>query len=154
MMTTNSSSRASLLETVSIQLDLLVWLITRRLSRQLHAFNLTLPQFAALAALSAYGESCQMGRLAHLTGQSPATLTGIVDRLLKGGWVQRIYTPTDRRRVLVQVTPAGTNLVEQIRAKFLESINENFALLTDETLFSVEQLLTSILSTHSEEYNR
>jgi DNA-binding MarR family transcriptional regulator len=40
--------------------------------------------------------------LAKLTGQHPATLTGILDRLERGGWIARDRDPGDRRGVVVR----------------------------------------------------
>jgi DNA-binding MarR family transcriptional regulator len=41
--------------------------------------------------------------LARRAGLHPATMTGILDRLERGGWVARDRDPTDRRAVLVRV---------------------------------------------------
>jgi DNA-binding MarR family transcriptional regulator len=41
--------------------------------------------------------------LARLAGLHPATMTGILDRLEKGGWVGRERDPDDRRAVVVRV---------------------------------------------------
>src|SRR5438552_13326832 len=43
--------------------------------------------------------------LARRAGLHPATLTGILDRLERGGWVARDRDPTDRRAVLVRALP-------------------------------------------------
>ena len=40
--------------------------------------------------------------LARLAGLHPATITGILDRLERGGWVTRERDPADRRAVLVR----------------------------------------------------
>lgn len=40
------------------------------------------------------------GALAREAGLHPATMTGILDRLEKGGWVARERDPSDRRAVL------------------------------------------------------
>jgi DNA-binding MarR family transcriptional regulator len=40
--------------------------------------------------------------LARLTGQHPATLTGILDRLESGGWIARDRDPGDRRGVVIR----------------------------------------------------
>ena len=40
--------------------------------------------------------------LARRTGLHPATLTGILDRLEKGGWISRERDPEDRRAVLLR----------------------------------------------------
>jgi DNA-binding MarR family transcriptional regulator len=40
--------------------------------------------------------------LARRAGLHPATITGILDRLERGGWVARERDPSDRRAVLIQ----------------------------------------------------
>src|SRR5438132_12314227 len=41
--------------------------------------------------------------LARRAGLHPATMTGILDRLVSGGWIARDRDPTDRRAVLIRV---------------------------------------------------
>ena len=42
--------------------------------------------------------------LAREAGVHPATMTGILDRLERGGWIARERDPADRRAVLVRVS--------------------------------------------------
>lgn len=44
--------------------------------------------------------------LARLTGQHPATLTGVLDRLERDGWIARERDPDDRRGVVVRAERA------------------------------------------------
>jgi DNA-binding MarR family transcriptional regulator len=43
------------------------------------------------------------GALAKLAGLHPATMTGVLDRLEKGGWVTRDRDPADRRATVISV---------------------------------------------------
>jgi DNA-binding MarR family transcriptional regulator len=43
--------------------------------------------------------------LARQAGLHPATLTGILDRLEKAGWITRDRAPADRRSVTIRVLP-------------------------------------------------
>jgi DNA-binding MarR family transcriptional regulator len=43
------------------------------------------------------------GALARRTGLHPATMTGIIDRLERGGWITRERDPNDRRAITVQL---------------------------------------------------
>jgi DNA-binding MarR family transcriptional regulator len=45
--------------------------------------------------------------LAKLAGLHPATLTGVLDRLERDGWIERSRDPSDRRGVVVQVARGG-----------------------------------------------
>lgn len=42
------------------------------------------------------------GRLAELTGLTTGAITTSIDRLEKGGFVERVRDPTDRRRVVIR----------------------------------------------------
>jgi DNA-binding MarR family transcriptional regulator len=53
------------------------------------------------------------GRLAEVTGLTTGGVTGILDRLERGGFVRRESDPDDRRRVIVRVSPAqGRRLID------------------------------------------
>ena len=44
-----------------------------------------------------------------------ATVTGVVDSLERRGFVQRSANPADRRSLLVEITPAGLTVVQELR---------------------------------------
>lgn len=48
------------------------------------------------------------GRLAELTGLTTGTVTGVLDRLERKGYVKRIKDPQDKRRVIIQVNEEKT----------------------------------------------
>jgi hypothetical protein len=75
-------------------------------------------------------------------------MTGIVDRLVKMGWVQRTRSETDRRVVLVQATPAGNKLIEQIHQNVMHDDQKGFAELDEEELRSLENVLKYMLRMH------
>jgi DNA-binding MarR family transcriptional regulator len=47
------------------------------------------------------------GELARRVGITSGAVTGVLDRLERGGWVRRVADPTDRRRVIVELCPPG-----------------------------------------------
>jgi DNA-binding MarR family transcriptional regulator len=55
-----------------------------------------------LDLISRNGPLCPSG-LAKLAGMHPATLTGVLDRLERGGWIARERDRQDRRAVVVDV---------------------------------------------------
>jgi DNA-binding MarR family transcriptional regulator len=54
---------------------------------------------------------------------TPAT-TGLVDRLTQAGLVERFTTPTDRRQVLVKITPKGASLVGELKLDISKAVHE------------------------------
>jgi DNA-binding MarR family transcriptional regulator len=87
--------------------------------------QLTPTQFAALAKINDEGIVSQ-NKLGRLTAMDPATMQGVIARLLDRGFIARAPDPKDRRRALLRLTPEG-------RAAFAEAA-PNGKLITKETL--------------------
>ncbi len=87
--------------------------------------SLTPTQWAALAKLREVGD-CSQNHLGRLTAMDAATIKGVVDRLTARGFIAVRPDPHDGRRILVALTPTGSDLYE--RAAPIA------ALITDETL--------------------
>jgi DNA-binding MarR family transcriptional regulator len=62
--------------------------------------------------------------LARRTGLHPATLTGILDRLERGGWLARDRDPADRRSVLLQARRERSREILALYAGMNSSILE------------------------------
>lgn len=75
--------------------------------------NLTMRQLKVIMLLSVNGSASGQD-LAHDLGVGLGTVTGIVDRLVAHGLVSRHEDPHDRRVRRVELTPAGTGLIEDI----------------------------------------
>jgi DNA-binding MarR family transcriptional regulator len=92
-------------------------LATERWSRLVYeSYRLTA---AGAAVLLALGEE---GRLTHkeLAARClirPATLTGVVDTLVRSGHVERLGDPLDRRTVWVQPTRKGASVGAKVRRR-------------------------------------
>ena len=72
--------------------------------------GVTQTQFLMLAAIRAYTR-CTMGTLARNLHVSMPTASGIVERLVRAGYVRRAPAAEDRRQVIVELTPNGGRLV-------------------------------------------
>lgn len=83
---------------------------------ELMSDGLTPTQFAALSKLADAGEVSQ-NQLGRLTAMDAATIKGVVDRLVKRGFVETRSDPSDRRRRVVALTDAGAQGVEQARVQ-------------------------------------
>jgi MarR family transcriptional regulator, organic hydroperoxide resistance regulator len=84
----------------------------REMNAALADLGLTAPQAEALAVLAQAGPLSlnQLGGLLIAEGGHPSRM---VDRLVSAGWVARHEAAEDRRRVTLQLTPAGARLHEQ-----------------------------------------
>ncbi|MDM8519269.1 MarR family transcriptional regulator [Anaerolineales bacterium HSG6] len=130
----------------------LMWTAQRQFSIRLQPFGLTKPQFMALSALAAHNQPCTMGDLREVTFQDGPTMTGIINRLIKMGYVERTRSQVDRRVVLVQVADAGIEVVKQIEQEALHDDLCGYAALNDDELTNMEQLLTYTLRMYLRRY--
>ena len=77
----------------------------------LSEFKITSPQMICLYMLRTRDEMTQ-SELAKEVDLGPSTITGIVDRLEAKGYVVRTRSAADRRRIMLQLTDSGRELVE------------------------------------------
>lgn len=98
------------------------YLDSQKMSRQ---YGLTGPQSLVLRLLIKNGalSSAELSRQMYVT---PSNITGIIDRLIKKGLVERIRKPGDRRVALITLTDAGQKLgktiPDPIEKKFINQL--------------------------------
>jgi len=68
------------------------------------------------------------GELARFTGLTTGAVTGIIDRLVKGGYAERVSDPGDRRRVLVARKP--NSRLDKILPAIFGPLGEDMAAVT------------------------
>ena len=93
------------------------------------ALNLTPTQFTALAKIADHGEVSQ-NRLGRMTAMDPATMKGVIDRLLERGLITRRPDPDDRRRAILELTEAGLSLLQEAVPQGLLTTTETLDPLT------------------------
>lgn len=130
----------------------LMMISKRRFAQLLQNYNLTPPQFITLAALAAHQKPCTMSDVAGATFHDAATMTGIINRLVKIKLVQRTRSEADRRVVLVQIAHDGSKLVEKINDRALAESFGGYTTLTEEELDALEQLLRYLIRMHIGRY--
>lgn len=91
------------------------------LSKELNKGSVSYAQFFLLGYL-ANENFLTMTDISKKMGHSTAAATGLVDRLEKLGYVQRLHASEDRRKVMVQITKKGVDLVERIREDIVSSL--------------------------------
>jgi DNA-binding MarR family transcriptional regulator len=78
--------------------------IRRRLREQ---FDTTLPRFDLLAQLERAPDGMTLGEVSKRMMVSNGNITGLVERLMESGHLERRPLATDRRVQLISLTPAG-----------------------------------------------
>ncbi len=96
------------------------------LSGELNRGNLSFPQFFLLTYLSSE-DYLTMSAIAKKMGHSTAAATGLVDRLEKLGFVERVHAAEDRRKIMVRITNSGCTIVSTMRQHIASELAELMA---------------------------
>jgi DNA-binding MarR family transcriptional regulator len=115
-------------------------------SRKLFAqTGLSGPQLICLRQLSSFG-TMQTSHLAEAVNLSSATVCGILDRLEERGLVIRERQSDDRRRVLVSLSGAGRDTVENAPPALHDSFLFKLRVLPAEQQQRINNTLTNIVT--------
>jgi DNA-binding MarR family transcriptional regulator len=114
------------LRDVSLQLSLLNHQVSGRL--ELRGSDL-----ACLDLINGHGPVSPT-ELARLAGLHPATMTGILDRLERGGWITRDRDPADRRGVVIRAERGRAGDVLHLYAGMNSAMDEICAEYTEQDL--------------------
>lgn len=89
-------------------------IVLARLDEVLKPHDLRFPRYEALMLLFySRGGSLPLGKMGVRLQVHPTSVTSLIDRLQKTGYVTRDAHPTDRRTTLATITPAGRRVAEQ-----------------------------------------
>jgi MarR family transcriptional regulator for hemolysin len=87
--------------------------IQRAMNDELAAHGITSRQWETLAWVSLTGELSQSELAERMSIEAP-TLVGVLDRMERDGWIQRVPAETDRRKKLIRPTPRVQPLWEKM----------------------------------------
>jgi DNA-binding MarR family transcriptional regulator len=106
--------------------------------------ELTMAQFKTLFAVSRRGPFT-MNALAEVLGVTQSTASHLVDRLELVALVERVADADDRRRTLVQLAPAGAELLETLQQGQREYLHALLGRLEIADLAALVRGLSAIL---------
>ena len=86
-----------------------------------------------------------MSEIAHALETSQANVTGLVDRLERQGFVERVRSESDRRVVHVSITAKGRAVIAELRTKYLQRVDATLSRLTTEERQQLLALITKAL---------
>jgi DNA-binding MarR family transcriptional regulator len=98
-------------------------LLRRNMDRRLQSLGLTQAQWRAIARLSRNEGMTQID-LAESLEIQPITVTRLVDRMEKAGWVERRAHPHDRRAVQLFLTPRSQPILAEMHARAADTMSE------------------------------
>ena len=105
--------------------------------------GVTQTQFLMLNSIRAYGR-CPMSALARGLQVSLPTVSGIVSRLVRAGYIRRHGQPEDRRQVLVELAPKAEAFFRDFEAIIRRRWEEALAPLEPGELAAFHDVMTKI----------
>lgn len=115
----------------------------KRQADEISKGKITLPQFVTLDLLIRCGES-RMKDLAGSMDVTTAAMTGIVDRLVRDGYAERVYDSRDRRIIKAKLTSKGGTVVKKIYHTRREMILDVFGRISQDDREDYLRVLTRI----------
>lgn len=112
-------------------------------------YDLSTPQYAIL--FHATVEGVPLSYICQEMVADNSNLTRLVDRLEARGLVRRAPDPRDRRVTLVQLTPQGSALIDELRPRHREYIERRMSHLTDEQLAALHRAMETLYSALTDE---
>lgn len=107
--------------------------------------GLTLSQVTILLLLKeSRGGTMSMGQIARELGVSLPTTSGLVDRLYREGLVTRVVDDSDRRVVLVRLTPEGRAVIQRMLRVLTDLLTHLLADLTEAEQESLAQAVERV----------
>ncbi len=137
----------------SVKKDLRLWLrllsattmIEAAVRTRLHTrFDETLRRFDCLAALDRAQEPLAMGELSRRLMVSNGNVTGLIERLMQDGLVERKRSETDRRTSYVGLTAAGEKHFRHMARDHEKWIAAAFEQLADDEIEQLMELLGKV----------
>ena len=105
--------------------------------------NITQTQFLVLVAIHSK-ERAPMNVLASNMKVSMPTISGIVDRLVRAGFLRRVEDPHDRRQVVVELTSKGRALIAQFQTAISQRWQEVLLALFSQELEAFYQVVAKL----------
>ncbi|GAA2208857.1 hypothetical protein GCM10009850_043150 [Nonomuraea monospora] len=104
------------------------------------------PQQAQLLCVLTSGDAIGMTDLSRLLHLEKPSLTGLVDRAERRGFVRRVRDGADRRACRVELTPEGRELAVRVHEEIVGRLEAMAGDLPGEDLLRVADTLTGLLA--------
>lgn len=98
----------------------------------------------ALAVIEGAGGPIPAGEVSARMHITTGTMTTVLDTLERNGYIRRLADADDRRRVLVDITPAAQPVLDQMLPDVQQLAKTVMGFLDDETLQSLLDTLAAI----------
>ena len=135
----------------------LFWNVNRRFAKWLdpvaHREGMSMTEVVVLWKAHHAGAR-RVTALAEDLGVPPSTLTGVLDRLVEGGWLERDRDPDDRRAVVMKSTEKLGELVRTLKSESARTLEKALKRLPAHTRERLAGDLASVLECLDQEESK
>lgn len=137
---------------VVLRIQALAKILGDQTATRLQEFDLQWWQYDVLSALRRQGQPFVLAatELADSAMLTSGAMTNRIDRLEEQKLVRRLKDETDRRKVLVELTPKGLKLIEGATEARFEAAMDALETLTPRQRESLSNLLREVLSSQKD----
>ena len=119
-------------------------ILQNRLERLLADLGMSYGRFVVLGLLSMESAPLPMCELADKAGVTSPTISVVVGGMVRDGLVERVLTPSDRRKVCIGLSPSGQAALKGVGQLFIKWQAKVMAGLSPEELRTLVALLSKI----------
>jgi DNA-binding MarR family transcriptional regulator len=140
-MTTNNASREAGIDRIMTTFDHFMHRLAATHAPEFTEVGMTMSQAKVLYLVQSNDGALRMSELAGRLGVTLSTTSGLVDRLVEAGLVDRQDDPADRRQVILALTPAGAARLDRMRELNADHMRRMLAHVSDRDLPVLEQAI-------------
>ncbi len=119
-------------------------LFRRELIRALGEYKMTPEQWQVMITLWSTGHPLKQAEIVHLTLKDKPTVSRIIQRLERDGWIEKRDDPGDGRVTIIQPTSKGMDLKEEVPKKLYRHFDELLHDLQEDEKETLMELLKKI----------
>jgi MarR family 2-MHQ and catechol resistance regulon transcriptional repressor len=100
-------------------------------------------EFFVLFALDANGP-LTIQEIGSKIDMTSGTMTYVIDKLEKKGYIKRVRCAEDRRRIYIELTDQGLDFWKEIIVKHMRQMEESFAHMSEEDMLQLIDLMKKV----------
>lgn len=116
--------------------------LRRHVRRLLNSYGLTGAQYGLLTRIPP--EGIALTQLAATAWADPGNTSGVVDRLVREGLVQRTRSTQDRRVVMISLSDAGRELLAKLTPLYTQAVSDLMQGLSLQEVAALQTLLEKL----------
>ena len=117
--------------------------LTEIIKQDVKQHNLNVTEFGALEALYHKG-TLSVQQIIDKVLIANSSMSYVLSRLSEKGFVNKTYNKKDRRSYLVNITPKGRKLMDEIYPKHIKTLRDTLDILTETEEQTLQDLLKKV----------